>query len=202
MKQKRQTQHVQVFFNIVFPNPTEVKVFMFVKSWVFASQRYPFYLRKDGTKLILMGEVHVYLSPDLCNNNKSFLKNISETGEVAIDSNMLSYIRGQLRDSTYTISKIYGFRAGKRYHSLHVKFKDFVFPDFNIEVKLKDKSLADFLKKVFVVSTTLDKFETEIVAPDDIKATLKRQSDYFKQLSEKVYLKSLTHVFGNFFYMI
>ena len=155
---------------------------MFVKIWVFASQRYSFYLKKDGTKLMLMGEVDVYLSPDLYNINKSFLKNINETGEVAIDSNMLSYIRAQLRDSTYTISKIYGFRARKRYHSLNVKFKDFVLPDFKIEVKLKDQSLPDSLKKFFEGSTTLDKFETEIVAPDDIKTTLKGQSDYFKRL--------------------
>ena len=33
---------------------------MFVKTWIFASQRYPFYLKKDGTKLILMGKVDVY----------------------------------------------------------------------------------------------------------------------------------------------
>ena len=58
---------------------------------------------------------------------------------------MLSYIRGQLRDWTYNISKIYGFRAGKGYHSLDVKFKDFVLPDFKIEVKLKDQSLRDSL---------------------------------------------------------
>ena len=56
-----------------------------------------------------MGEVDLYLSPDLYNNNKSFLKNINEIGDVAIDSDVLSYIRGQLRDSIYTISKIYGF---------------------------------------------------------------------------------------------
>ena len=47
-----------------------------------------------------MGEVDVYLSPNLYNNNKSFLKNINETGEVAIDSNALSYIRSQVRDPT------------------------------------------------------------------------------------------------------
>ena len=146
-----------------------------------------------------MGEVDIYLSPDLYNNNKSFLKNINETGEVAIDSNMLSFIRGQLKDSTYTISKVYGFQAGKGFHSLDVKFKDFVLPDFKTEVKLKDQSLPDSLKKIFEVSTTLDKFETEIVAPKDIKTTLKGQSDYFKQLSKKVDLKSSTHVFENFF---
>ena len=174
----------EFFFDIVFPNPTEVKNFMFVKSLVFASKCYPFYLKKDGTntKLILMGEIDVYLFPDLYNNNKSFLKSINETGEVAIDSNMLSYIREQSRDSTYAISKIYDFRAGKGFHSLDVKFKDFVLPDFKIEVKLKDQSLPDSLKKIIEVSTTSDKFETEIVAPKDIKTKLKGQSDYFKQL--------------------
>ena len=42
-------------------------------------------MKKDGTKQMLMGEVDVYLSPELYNNNKSFLKNINEIGEVAID---------------------------------------------------------------------------------------------------------------------
>ena len=78
-----------------------VKNFTFVKSLVFANSHYLFCLNKNGT--ILMGEVDVYLSPDLCNNNKSFLKNIQETGEVTIDSNVLSYIRRQLSDPTYTI---------------------------------------------------------------------------------------------------
>ena len=38
----------ELFFDIVFPNPTEVKNFMLVKTWIFASQRYPFYLKKGG----------------------------------------------------------------------------------------------------------------------------------------------------------
>ena len=40
----------------------------------------------------------------------------------------------------------------------------------------------------------------EMIAPDDIKTTWKGQSDYFKELSKKVDLKPLTHVFENFFY--
>ena len=91
------------FFDIVFPNPTDVKDYMFVKSLVFANGRYPFYLKKKTVQ-----EVDVYLPPHLYNNNKSFLKSIKEAGEAAIDSNALSYIRIQLRDPTYTISKIYG----------------------------------------------------------------------------------------------
>ena len=45
---------------------------MFVKTWIFASQRYPFYLKKGGTKLVLMGEVDVYLPPDLYNRINLF----------------------------------------------------------------------------------------------------------------------------------
>ena len=116
---------------------------MFVKNLVFAGSRYPLCLNKNGTKL--MGAGDVYLSPHLNNNKKLFLKNISKTGEVAIDSNALSYMRGQLRDPTYTISKIYGFWAGKGFHTLDIKFKDFVLPDFKIELKLKNQSLPDSL---------------------------------------------------------
>ena len=36
-----------------------------------------------------MGEVDVYLSPELYNSNKQFLKNINKIGEVTIDSNAL-----------------------------------------------------------------------------------------------------------------
>ena len=91
------------------------------------------------------------------------------------------------------------FSSRKRIHSFDVTFKDFILPDFKIEVKLKDQSLPDSLKFFFEISTTLDKFETEVVGPDDIKTTLKGQSDYFKHLSKKVDLKPLLYVFENFF---
>ena len=32
----------EFFFDIIFPDPPEVKNFMFVKTWIFASQRYRF----------------------------------------------------------------------------------------------------------------------------------------------------------------
>ena len=57
-----------------------------------------------------MEEVDVYLSADLYNNNKLKKKTLTK---VAIDSNMLSYIRGQSRDSTYTIAKYMIFEQKK-----------------------------------------------------------------------------------------
>ena len=48
--------------------------------------------------------------------------------------------------------------------------KDFdVLPDFKTEIKLKDQSLQDSLKKILEVFTTLDKFKTKVVAPDEKK---------------------------------
>ena len=58
-------------FDVVFPDPTEVKNYMFTKSLVFLNNRYPFYKAADGTALI--GGVDVYLSLNLYNKSKSFL---------------------------------------------------------------------------------------------------------------------------------
>ena len=119
--------------------------------------------------------------------NKAFLKNISKT----VTSSMLTYFRTELRDPTYTISKIYGFKASK-ITSCNVQLEDSTYPDFNIEVEFKGQTSPDTLKKIFEVSSIIDKTETEIIAPTDLKTTLKGQTDYFKELSKKVDLKPLT----------
>ena len=160
-------------FDVFYSHPTEVRNYMFTKSLVFLNNRYPFYLVADGTALI--GGVDVYLSPNLYSNNKSFLKNISETGEVVVDSNMLSDLRTQSRDLSYTFAKIHGFKTSQL-TSLNVKFEDFVFLDFKIKVKLKGQTSSDPLKIFFELSSTIDKTENEIIVPDDMKTTLKGQS--------------------------
>ena len=104
---------------------------------------------------------------------------------------MLTYFRTELRDPTYTISKIYGFKASN-ITSCDVKLEGFTYPDFNIEVEFKGQTSPDTLKKIFEVSSIIDKTETEIIAPTDLKTTLKGQTDYFKELSKKVDLKPLT----------
>ena len=80
----------------------------------------------NGVTSMLLQEKKVRFSENL---NKVF----PEANEIFESS--------QLSDPTYTISKMYGFRAGKGFHSLGVKFKDIVLSDFKIELKLKDQSL-------------------------------------------------------------
>ena len=105
---------------------------------------------------------------------------------------MLTYFRTELRDPTYTISKIYGFKASKII-SCNVQLEDFTYPDFNIEVEFKGQTSPDTLKIFFEVSSIIDKTETEIIAPTGLKTTLKGQTDHFKELSKKVDLKPLTN---------
>ena len=83
---------------------------------------------------------------------------------------MLNDFRTQLRYPSYTVAKMHGFRT-REMASFNVKFEDFVFPDFEIELKLKDKTSSDPLKKCFEVSSTIDKTENEMIVPDDIKTT-------------------------------
>lgn len=74
---------------------------------------------------------------------------------------MLTYFRTELRDPTYTISKIYGFKASK-ITSCNVQLEDFTYPDFNIEVEFKGQTSPDTLKIFFEVSSIIDKAETEM----------------------------------------
>ena len=101
-----------------------------------------------------------------------------------VDSNFLSDFRIQLRDSSYTVVKILGFRTSYL-TSLNVKSGDFVFPDFKIKVKLKDQTLSDPIKKLFELSSKIEKYENEIIVLDDMKTTFKGQSDYFKNFKKK-----------------
>ena len=78
-------------FDILFSSPTDTKKFMFVKSKVFLSSRYPF--RISLKELTLLGEADIYLSDQLYSNDKLFLKSVPETGAIDVDSNLLSFFR-------------------------------------------------------------------------------------------------------------
>ena len=119
---------------------------MFVRNKVFLNSRYPFSI--SSKELILQDEVDVYLSDALYSNDKSFLKNLPETGAIDVDSNLLPFFRNQLQDPSYNISKIYGFHQKKGFHSLDLKFDNFV-TDFDFKIKMKTQSATNNIKKIF-----------------------------------------------------
>ena len=93
--------------DIIFSSPIDTKRYMFVKKKFFLSSRYLFSI--SSKELTLLGEVDVYLSDALYRNDKSFFKNVPETGAINVDSNLLSFLRNQLQDPSYNVSKLYGF---------------------------------------------------------------------------------------------
>ena len=76
----------------------------------------------------MLENVDTYLSPELCARNKSFLRSVTETGEVNVTSTMLNRFRRNLSDQNFSVSitlqKV-------------MKKDDFVLPDFKIDIKIK-----------------------------------------------------------------
>ena len=119
---------------------------MFVRNEVFLSSGYPFSI--FSKELTLQGEVDIYLSDALCSNDKSLLKYVPETGAMDVDSNLLSFYRNQLHDPSYNVSKIYGFHQKRSFHSIDLKFDNFV-ADCDFKIKMKKQSATYNIKKIF-----------------------------------------------------
>ena len=119
---------------------------MFVRNKVFLSSRYPFSI--SSKELTLLGKVDVYLSDALYSNDKSFFKSVPETGAIDVDSNLLSFFRNQLQDPSYYVSKLYGFCQKRGFHSIDLRFDNFV-TDFDFKIKMKKQSATNDIKKIF-----------------------------------------------------
>ena len=157
----------------------------------------------------MLGKVTFFLSPELYAKNKSFLKYFREIAVVDVLPGMLNDFRNYLNDQKYSVSKIYKFKKDFLTFRQTMKEVDFVLPsEFKIDFELKTtttttktSTTADqIFEKTFKSSFSLleDKLKIKEVAPTNIE-DLQGQSGYIKKLSEKVNLKSLTHVYENFF---
>ena len=128
------------------------------------------------------------------------MKDFKETGEVNTDENTLQFFGTQLKDQSYNVSKIYGFRNLYAYSNVIMKEEHFILPDFKIHVKLKDQLPNELFKKTLESSYSILESDRKLktLGPFDIE-NLSGQSGYIKNLSKKVNLKSLTHAYENFF---
>ena len=114
---------------------------------------------------------------------------------------MLQNFRNQLSDQSYTVSKIHGFR-GNSFKKMVISKDDFVLPDFKIDINLKDRkdssqALRDLFEHYYSLLNTDGKIKT--LAPSNIESALIGKSEYIKNLSKRINLKSLTHTYENFF---
>ena len=122
---------------------------------------YPFSI--SSKELTLSGEVDVYLSEELYSNDRLFLKNVPETGAINVNSSSLSFLEINQETHLITFQKYTVFIKKKGFHSIDLKFSNFV-TDFNFEIK-----------KIF--ESTLNKEKTEIDVPPTIKEILESQMD-------------------------
>ena len=165
---------------------------------VFAKWRYPITLLPEHS--IIFGGVNLYLSPELYAKNKSFMRDFKENGEVKVTSDMLQYFRRQLNDQSYNVPKIYTFKSLFTYSKVIMKEDDFVLPDFNRHVKLKDQLSKELVKKILEFSHSVfgtDKKVKELATSNH--DNLSGQAEYIKNLSKRINLKFLTHAYENFF---
>ena len=153
-----------------------------VKYMVYANWRYPIALLPEHS--IILGSVDLYLSPELYAKNKSFITDFKENREVKVTPDMLQFFRRQLNDQNYNVSKIYAFKNLLTYSKVIMKEDDFVLPDFNIHVKLKDQSSKELDKKTLKSSYSLlrsNKKVKKLATSDHDK--ISGQVEYIKNLS-------------------
>ena len=158
------------------------------------SYRYPIIISQS--LFVLLGDVDIYLSPELYAKNKSFLKHFRETGVVNGTPKMLNHFRNYLNDQKHLVSKIYGFRNDSQTFQQTMKEDEFVLPlEFKIDFKLKTTTTTsatknELFEKIFKSTFSLldDKLKIKEVAPTNIE-DIQGQSGYIKKLSEKVNLK-------------
>ena len=77
-----------------------------------------------------------------------------------------------------------------------MKEDDFVLPDFNMHVKLKDQSSKELVKKTLEFSCSILESDKKVrrLAPFN-HDNLSGQAEFIKNLSKKVNLKSLIHAY-------
>ena len=191
-------------FKALFPTSTTVYRSFIEKSQSYISNRYPLIIIE--THFVFLGNVNLYISPDIYAKNQSFLRHFRETLAVDVMPGMLNHFRNYLNDKKYPVSKIYGFRNDFSTFQIIMKENEFVLPsDFKIDFKLKkiattaaadDKLFEKTFKSTFLLLE--DKLKIKEVASTNIK-DLQGQSGYIKKLSEKANLKSLTHWYEKIF---
>ena len=209
----------RIFHNFVYDGlfkNNKTYNYLLEKSTAFSRAKYPLIFMPD--RLIIIGGVELYVTPELYAKNKTIFKNISEIAPMNITSDLLSNFRRQLKDPDFSVSKIYGFRNAFHHSSYLLNYNDLITPDFNVFIRIKNSiKVNDVFKKTFESQYNLldnktyssEKTSTPSLdqriktikeeAPEKLETDLQGQSGYLKNLSEKVNLKSLTHAYENFF---
>ena len=171
-------------------------------------------------QIAIKGGVDFYITPELYEKKHSIFKKVPEIPAINVTQNELSDLRKELNDDNFTVTKLYGFRNIKAY-SLYpiLSIDDFVIPNFNVKVTIKKqkKEINANIKKIFqgsfyildnstntskkteIISKNIRSVEIKNKSPEQIERDLNGQYFQLKKSIEKINLKSINHVYENFF---
>ena len=172
-----------------------------------------------GGNIAIKGGVNFYITPELYEKDHSIFKKIPEIPARNVTSSELNDLRRQLQNDNFTVSKLYGFRNIKNYSIYPIlNVNDFIIPNFNFEVKIKEKGKVDEnMKKIFegsfyildndynksakteIISGTRRSSEIKNTIPEKIEKYLNEDYLKLKKLSDEIDLKSYNRIYENFF---
>ena len=76
LKDKKKANFQEFIFKTLFPTPRTTYLYLIDKSRSFIQQRYPIVISKKLS--VVLGNVDIYLSPELYAKNKSFKNNLKK----------------------------------------------------------------------------------------------------------------------------
>ena len=170
--------------------------------------------------LSIKGGVNFYITPELYEKDHSIFKKIPEIQSKNVTTSELNYIRSELNDNDFTVSKIYGFRNIKSY-SIYptLNINNFIMPDFNVKITNKKgkEKIDENTKKIFegtfyildnkvntsketeIISKTKRTAKIKNTIPEKIKESLNEEYFKLKKLTEEINLNSFNRLYENFF---
>ena len=168
--------------------------------------------------IFIKGGVNFYITQELYEKKHSIFKKVPEIPAKNLTESELNSLRNELNDTSFTATKLFGFRNTKAYSRYQiVSVDDFVIPDFNVGVKIKKKNVSENLKKIFEGSFFIldndynTSKKTEIITTSKRSALIKNSTsekleeylngDYIKlkKLADEIKIESFNRIYEKFF---
>ena len=174
----------------------------------------------NNANLSIKGGVNFYITLELYDKDHSIFKKIPEIQSKNVTASELNYLRRELNDNDFTVSKLYGFRNVKSYSIYPIlNINNFVMPDFNVKITVKKEKekVEENTKKIFegsfyvldnkvntskkteIISKTKRSAEIKNTTPEKIEEELDREYFKLKKIWEEIDLKSFDIFYENFF---
>ena len=143
----------------------------------------------NNGNIAIKGGVNFYITPELYEKDHSIFKKIPEIQSKNVTTDELNYLRRELNDNEFTVSKIYGFRNIKAYSIYPIlNINNFIMPDFNVKIQIKKgkEKIEEDMKKIFEGSFYVLDNKVNTSKKTEIISKTKRSSEIKNTISKKI----------------